>query len=142
MKVNLAAKEELDQMKHSMPFKHVPRSSLKVPMDVYLRLVLLNVNSFLPHQQSIPQENLISHSHIACFVKTWLRPSDTLPIYDDLNHLRNDSQDLCRGRNGEISILTVQPNQLLPRNFHNCYATMDTFQLSRTLPTTKKGKNK
>ena len=42
----------------------------------------------------------------------------------------------------EISILTVQPNQLLPRNFHNCYATMDTFQLSRTLPTTKKGKNK
>ena len=67
-----------------------------------LRLVLFNVNCFLPHQQSIQQDNLISHSHIACFVETWLRPRDCLPIYDDHNHLCNDSQDLSRGRNGGL----------------------------------------
>ena len=118
VKVNQPALQELNRMKINSVFSlPLPPSFLCQP-ETHFKLHLHNVNSFIPHSQSIFKEDHISHSHVTCLSETWLKSSDPTPNFDGYNIVRHDSTSSDKHRNGGLMTI-IHEDFLILRMYRN-----------------------
>ncbi|WAR02670.1 PIF1-like protein, partial [Mya arenaria] len=87
IKVNVPALQEIKRMKKSACFTQALPDSLYSFMEVYFKLLCLNVNSLKPHWESLCKDGYLLFAHIACLSETWINttePSPTIPKHSTL----------------------------------------------------------
>lgn len=91
IKVNQRSLDEIERMKLSSPFLPSIPLSLEKLMSDFLKVNFLNVNSLIPHFESLMKDHFIQQSHITSLAETWLIPSDNEPEIPSFNSLRLDN---------------------------------------------------
>lgn len=95
IKDNVKALEEIRRMKNTACFQSprlaIQTTDISASPDSFLKIQCLNINSFLPHQVSFQKDFVLLPTQISCLSETWLKPSATIPDFQNYNNIRSDN---------------------------------------------------
>jgi hypothetical protein len=114
IKVNIKSLEEICRMASESPFVSMDPKTFTMPMETYIKLNILNINSLIPHtaclikdnniNSLIPhtacliKDNIVLNTHVTCFFETWLLPKDEHPLFSTFNTLCRDRYESSGGK--------------------------------------------
>lgn len=128
VKINTKALEEIQRMKAASQFQpcQLQTTALAVTTDSFFTIHCLNINSFLPHENSFTKDLLAMPSHITCLVETWLKSSDVICDIENYTQIRTERNVLHRS-GGLLSFINYQLHVI--RHFEVDVKTENTILL-------------
>lgn len=117
IKVNIKSLTEIRRMRTDSVFCPPLVATETMSTETFLKINVFNINSLIPHYESLMKDNFVQMAHMTCLVETWLKQTDTHPDVPSFEVIRTDRKQGHIKRHGglltyiheEIYFITQRP---------------------------------
>ena len=81
-----------------LPLFSMDPITFTMPMETYIKLNILNINSLIPHTSCLIKDNIVQNTHVTYLLETWLLPKDEHPLFSTFNTLCRDRYESSDGK--------------------------------------------